>query len=108
VPHTEVFFYQEAGTVPLLDWLGSLPVKVQRKCDDRLNLLEQMGHDLRRPHADYLRDDMYELRVRVGNVQYRMLYFFFGAGVAVVSHGLVKERAVPPVEIERAMERKKT
>ena len=48
----------------------------------------------------------YELRVRVGNVQYRMLYFFFGAGVAVVSHGIVKERAVPPVEIERAIERK--
>jgi hypothetical protein len=35
-----------------------------------------------------------------------MLYFFFGAGVAVVSHGIVKERAVPPVEIERAIERK--
>lgn len=108
MPHTEVFFYREDdGAVPLLDWLGALPVKVQRKCDDRLNLLEQMGHELRRPHADYLRDDIYELRVRVGNVQYRMLYFFFGAGVAVVSHGTVKERAVPPVEIERAIERKK-
>lgn len=106
MPHTEVFFYQEAGAVPLLDWLGSLPVKVQRKCDDRLSLLEQMGHGLRRPHADYLRDEIYELRVRAGNVQYRMLYFFFGAGVAVVSHGIIKEQAVPPVEIERAIERK--
>lgn len=27
--------------------------------------------------------------------------------VAVLSHGLVKERAVPPVEIDRAIERKK-
>jgi hypothetical protein len=35
------------------------------------------------------------------------LYFFHDAIAAVVSHGLVKERAVPPKEIDRAVERKK-
>jgi len=35
------------------------------------------------------------------------LYFFYGAITAVISHGLVKERAVPPNEISRAVERKK-
>ena len=36
-----------------------------------------------------------------------MLYFFHGREVAVISHGLVKERVVPPREIARAVERKR-
>jgi len=40
-------------------------------------------------------------------LDHRILYFFHGAIAAVISHGLVKERAVPPNEINRAVERKK-
>lgn len=36
-----------------------------------------------------------------------MLYFFHGTAAVVVSHGLVKERRVPPPEIDRAVERKR-
>ncbi len=35
-----------------------------------------------------------------------MLYFFAGKAVVVLSHGLTKEREVPPREIDRAFERK--
>jgi phage-related protein len=66
-----------------------------------------MGHELRRPEADFLRDGIYELRVSLGGVHHRILYFFHGAMASVVSHGLVKERLVPPKEIDRAIERKK-
>jgi len=62
---------------------------------------------LRRPEADFLRDGIYELRVSHRGVHHRILYFFHGAIAAVVSHGLVKERAVAPREINRAIERKK-
>jgi phage-related protein len=65
-----------------------------------------MGHELRRPEADFLRDGIYELRVSLRGVHRRVLYFFHGAVAAVVSHGLVKERVVPPKEIDRATERK--
>ena len=40
-------------------------------------------------------------------VHYRILYFFHGAIAAVVAHGIVKEGAVPPREIDRAIKRKK-
>ena len=36
-----------------------------------------------------------------------VLYFFHGTVAAVISHGLIKERAVPSKEIDRAVERKK-
>lgn len=102
---TEVLFYQEKdGSVPLIDWLRNLPAKVQDKCLVRLERLEERGHELRRPEADYLRDDIYELRVKFRNMNYRMLYFFHGKAATVVSHGCTKEKEVPPAEIDKAIE----
>ena len=62
---------------------------------------------MRRPEADLLRDGIYELRVGFLGVHHRILYFFHGTEAAVVSHGLIKERVVPPKEIDRAVARKK-
>ena len=71
----------------------------------KLARLEQMGHELRRPEADYLRDEIYELRASYQGVNYRMLYFFHGRDAIIVSHGLAKEREVPRREIDLAMRR---
>jgi len=40
-------------------------------------------------------------------VHYRILYFFAGRNVVVVSHGIVKESEVPDTEVNRAVHRKK-
>jgi phage-related protein len=104
MPRTRVVFYQdEDGTVPLLDWFDTLPENAADKCRIKIERLRELGHELRRPEADYLRDGIYELRVRLGTVNYRMLYFFHRNFAAVVSHGLVKEQRVPPKEIDRAV-----
>jgi phage-related protein len=52
-----------------------------------------------------LRDGVYELRARSGNVNYRILYFFHGQNVAVLAHSLTKEAKVPKSDIERAIRR---
>ena len=109
MPRTKVVLYQEAdGTVPLLTWLDRLPDKAKDKCTVALGRLVELGHELRRPEADLLRDGIYELRVRLRRVNYRMLYFFHGNVAAVVSHGLVKEDRVPPKEIDWALQRKRS
>lgn len=102
-----MLFREGDGSCPFLEWFGKLPARAQDKCFLRLERLREMGHELRRPEADFLRDGIYELRVSLQGVQYRLLYFFHRTEAAVVSHGIVKDRAVPPKEIERAMERKK-
>ena len=102
-----VFFKEEDGSVPMSEWLDGLLPKVQDKCAARIRRLIDLGHELRRPEADYLRDGIYELSVRYRSLNYRMLYFFHGTQVVVISHGLVKERQVPPKEIDRAIGRKK-
>jgi phage-related protein len=108
MPKISVVFYQEdAKTVPVLDWLERLPARAQDKCRVRIERLRDLRHELRRPEADYLRDAIYELRVGLQGLNYRMLYFFYGRVAAVLVHGLVKEREVPPRDIEEAIRRKR-
>lgn len=107
MPQTKVVFFQEADeTVPALEWLRSLPAKARDKCVVRLERLAELGHELRRPEADFLRDKIYELRIGLRSENYRILYFFHGNTVAVISHGLIKERQVPPKEIDQAVQRR--
>ena len=103
-----VFYRQEDGAVPFVEWFESLGDKAQDKCRIRIERLEELGHELRRPEADVLRDGIYELRAKHQRVNYRMLYFFHGQQAVVLSHGITKQQEeVPSSEIDRAIERKK-
>jgi phage-related protein len=107
VPQIDVVFYREDdGSVPILEWLDTLQPKALDKCRVRIERLKEAGHDLRRPEADFLRDGIYELRIGLQHLNYRILYFFHGRTAAVVSHGLIKEAEVPTKEIAKAIQRK--
>ena len=110
MPATEVVFYKEAGgAAPVLEWLRDLRARNAKaffKCNARVERLAALGHDLRRPESDILRDGIYELRAREGRVQYRILYFFHGRNVAILAHAITKEGEVPDAEINRALARK--
>ncbi|REJ74966.1 MAG: type II toxin-antitoxin system RelE/ParE family toxin [Planctomycetota bacterium] len=111
MPQTEIRVFRDGrGRVPLLEWLDDLEAREPRayvKCLERILALESLGHELRRPRADYLRDGVYELRCRIGRVNYRMLYFFHGSHSAVMSHGFTKEGDIPDSEIDRAVAHKR-
>jgi phage-related protein len=89
----------ELGSASALAWAYD-------KCRAAIARLALLGHELRRPEVDYLHDGIYELRVRMGSVNYRLLYFFHGQTASVIAHGLTKEAAVPASDIKRAITRK--
>lgn len=106
MPETEVvFFAEEEGSAPALEWLDGLPEAVRDRFIVRIERLAALGSALHRPEADFLRYGVYELRVRHRRSNYRLLYFFSGRR-AVLSHGLVKESDVPDREIECALARR--
>ena len=110
MPQTEVIFYRdERGEAPVGEWLRELRRKDKKayaKCNARIQVLAEFGHELRRPMADYLRDGIHELRIRHGHMNYRILYFFHGQAIAILAHGLTKEDEVPNADVERAIQRK--
>jgi len=104
-----IFFRDEDGAVPVRDWLRELQQRNRRafaKCAVRIRRLAELGHELRRPEADLLRDGIYELRARDGRVNYRILYFFHGRNIAILTHALTKEDKLPHAELNRALRRK--
>lgn len=106
MPETTVVFYaDDDGSAPLPTWLDQQQRKVQDKCLVKIERLAELGHELRRPEADFLRDGIYELRVRHRRINYRMLYFFHER-ISVLSHGLTKEDVVPDYDIDLAITRK--
>lgn len=101
-----MILFQEDGACPVLEWLESLPERVHAKGAGRIRRLAELGHEMRRPEADYLGEGIYELRWRYQSVNYRVLYFFHGREVVILSHGFTKEGRVPPREIDLAVRRK--
>lgn len=111
MPQTQILTYQkENGQVPLLSWFLDSEIHdnvSRRKCVAMISLLASYGYDLRRPHADFLEDGIYELRIRTSQKNYRILYSFVGKNVVLLTHGIVKESRVPTQEIEAALEMKR-
>src|SRR5260370_41495151 len=103
-------YQEDEEDVPVLDWLKELRLNDQgayETCVAAIERLGEFGHELRRPIGDLLRDGIYELRIRKGRVNYRILYFFHGKNLAILGHALTKEGKVPKADIERAIRRKK-
>lgn len=108
MPRTQIILYRDTrGNIPSRSWLASLPGNVRAKCRVRIGRLAELGHELRRPEADLLRDKIYELRIGFQGINYRILYFFYGNAAVVLTHGIIKERIIPLLEIERAVEMRK-
>jgi hypothetical protein len=78
MPQVEVvFFAEEDGTAPILEWFDELERRDRRilaKVLVRVERLRDLGHELRRPESDSLRDGIHELRIAFQGVQYRALY----------------------------------
>ena len=110
MPKTDVWFYcNKDGKSPMLELLQELAQDDRRaynKCRALIDRLEELGHELRRPTADLLQDGIYELRTKVGRVNYRLLYFFHGKNVAILEHAFTKTANIPKEEIKRAINRK--
>ena len=92
------------GRCPTEDFLDNLTVEERVFVDRAFARLKIYGHELRRPHVDYLRDGIWELRVRVIKIRYRLL-FFYDERKIIITHGIKKQSSkVPDEEIDRALE----
>jgi phage-related protein len=107
MPAVQILFYRDPGELPpVLEWLDGLPADQRVRSWDLIRTLAREGHELRRPHADTLRDGIYELRATLRGQQNRILYFFERQGLIILAHSLKKERAVSDQAIQLAKRRR--
>lgn len=100
-----VFYKNEKGEEPAIDFLESLDPKMKAKMTKTIYLLQVNGNKLREPYTKYLRDGIFELRAKEGSDITRVLYFYVIGNKAVLTHGFVKKtNKTPPSEIEKAIQ----
>jgi phage-related protein len=102
-----VYYYtDEDARNPVKEFIDDLESAHQRRVMNMVELLAQEGPALRRPHSDTVRGPLKELRVRVGRLRYRILYFFLLRDAAILLHGFAKKTdKIPEGEIAIAERR---
>ena len=103
------FYETENGIKCIEDYLNSIKdQKLKAKVLHDIDLLKQFGTALRKPHADYLDDGIWELRTKQSSNIARTLYFTVSGKKIILLHGFVKKTPKTPVaELERAKNNKK-
>ncbi len=88
-----VFYETEAGESPVWDFIFSLPSKDQAKVVWALDLLEEIGLELRAPYVRSVtgRRKLWKLRVKGVGGTYRILYFAFTGQRMVMLHAFAKK-----------------
>lgn len=98
-----IYYTTRSGRSPVDEFLDRLQEAHREAVEEMIGLLGEMGHTLRRPHVDYLKNKIYELRIKEERTRYRVLYFFWHEGSIVLTHGFIKKtKKVPLAEIKTA------
>ena len=107
----QVLFYEKSnGVNPVKEFLKTLSSGHQAKALREIDLLEQFGTALQRPHVAAIRQDRYaglwELRIQFSGDSSRIFYFLAQGNRFVLLHGFMKKTdALPAKELETARKR---
>ena len=103
------FYRTETENCPVEDFLKDLPDKQSKKVAQTLRVVR----DLEQVPTQYLKklkstEDIWEVRATLGNNTFRLLGFYDGPNLIVLTSGFAKKtNKVPKQEIETAEERKR-
>jgi phage-related protein len=99
-----VYYYVDTrGKKPVIEFIEALSSHDQAKVLAYIGELKKQGHNLRRPMADYLGNDIYELRPKDN----RIFYFFYLKGNVILVHAIKKKtKQILPVDLALCLRRK--
>ena len=93
---TCIYYQTNAGRKPVKEFIDSLHDRTQQKYFEVVGLLEDYGKSLPKPHADFLMDEIYELRFVGIEGRVRILYFFYHGNKIIFTNGFVKKQQKAP------------
>jgi phage-related protein len=102
------FYEKENGKEPVKDFLDTLSIDMQTKAAWEIDLLEENGKNLTMPYCKYLKNGIWELRIKFASDISRIFYFFFDGDNIILTNGFVKKtQKIPQEELKKAIDYKK-
>lgn len=101
------FYKKEDGKIPVQDFLYSLEPKLRAKAFRDIELLKNMGNELREPYVKPIKGEnnkgLYELRIKFSSDIARIFYFTYYNNKFILLHGFIKKSMkTPQKEIDKA------
>lgn len=101
------FYAKENGKIPVQDFLYSLNPKLRAKAFHDIELLKNIGNELREPYVKSIKGKnnkgLYELRIKFSSDIARIFYFTYYNNKFVLLHGFIKKTMrTPESEIKKA------
>lgn len=101
------FHMKENGSVPVQEFLYSLSPKLRAKAFRDIELLHEIGNELKEPYVKPLKGKdnkgLYELRIKFASDIARIFYFTCHNNKYILLHGFIKKSMVTPSrEIDKA------
>jgi len=90
------YYDLENGSCPVREFIDSQDKKMRAKAFEMIDLLKEYGPALRGPFSKPLINGLFELRVKQGSNNIRILYFFIIGDTAVLTNGFIKETQKTP------------
>ena len=104
---TVEYYEKDDGSRPVEEFILGLDNKMKAKTMWIIDLLEEYGPYLRWPYAEYLEDEVYELRIRQSTDITRVFYFFYNGRRIILTNGFVKKtQKTPASELKLAKDRR--
>ena len=99
------FFQSEQGNEPVREWLKSLPDEVKKEIGSDIERI-QWQWPVSMPLVDGLGGGLYEVRTRVGRVQYRVLFCIVADSI-ILLHGFIKKARTEPTHLALGRKRQR-
>lgn len=93
-----IFYEKKDGTIPVAEFLDTLPSKHRAKAVWEIELLEQAGTALGMPYVKHIEGKLWELRVKFASDISRVFYFIPVGDTIVLLHGFVKKTQKTPTQ----------
>jgi phage-related protein len=101
------YYQKDDGSLPVEEYILSLDYKMKAKVLRTISLLEEYGARLGAPYSKYLRDGIFELRIKQSSNSTRVLYFFFEDRRIILTNGFTKKTLrTPRSEFKLAKDRR--
>jgi len=98
-----ILYEKENGTIPVAEFLDTLPAKHYAKALRDIDVLEKYGTALTEPLAKHVKGKLWELRTKSASNISRIFYFVHIGQNIILLHGFMKKtQRTPNREIETA------
>ena len=85
------YYTKQSGRSPIEEFIDGLPINAKARVFKTFELVEEFGLDIGEPHVKYIKQGLWELRIRTQEGALRFLFTIKRRRAIILLHGFYKK-----------------